>query len=78
MESIHENSSALCRPEFSSATKTSFFIKNTRKQPLQQVPGGETPNLFLKRMLELFLKVPSLKKILEFQNQEKDHEICSK
>ena len=33
--------------------------------------GGETPNLVLKRMLELFLKVPPLKKILEFQNQKK-------
>ena len=32
---------------------------------------GETANLVLKRMLELFLKVPPLKKILEFQNQKK-------
>ena len=32
---------------------------------------GETLNLVLKRMLELFLKVPPLKKILEFQNQKK-------
>ena len=35
------------------------------------MPGGETPNLILKRMLELFLKVPPLKKILEFQKQKK-------
>ena len=40
--------------------------------------GGETPNLVLKRMLELFLKVPPLKKILEFQNQKKDYETCTK
>ena len=33
--------------------------------------GGKTPNLVLKRMLELLLKVPPLKKILEFQNQKK-------
>ena len=33
--------------------------------------AGETLNLVLKRMLELFLKVPPLKKILEFQNQKK-------
>ena len=32
--------------------------------------GGETPNLVLKRMLELFLKVPQVKKILELQNQK--------
>ena len=28
-------------------------------------------------MLELFLKVPPLKKILEFQNQKNDYEICT-
>ena len=33
------------------------------------MPDGETANLVLKRMLELFLKVPPLKK-LEFQNQK--------
>ena len=38
---------------------------------------GETENLVLKRMLELFLKVPPLKK-LEFQNQKKDYEIYTK
>ena len=31
---------------------------------------GETANLILKRMRELFLKVPPLKK-LEFENQKK-------
>ena len=30
---------------------------------------GETANLVLKRMLELFLKVPPLKKILQFQER---------
>ena len=33
--------------------------------------GGETPNLVLKTILELFLKVPPLNKILEFQKQKK-------
>ena len=28
---------------------------------------GKIPNLALKRMLEVFLKIPPLKKILEFQ-----------
>ena len=31
---------------------------------LQQVTGGNTPNLVLKRMLRYFLKIPPLKKIL--------------
>ena len=34
------------------------------------MPDGETANIILKRMLELFLKAPRLKK-LEFQNQKK-------
>ena len=33
---------------------------------LQQVTGENTPNLVLKRMLKYFLKIPSLKKILQF------------
>ena len=33
---------------------------------LQQVTGGNTPNLVLKRMLRYFLKIPTLKKILQF------------
>ena len=40
--------------------------------------GGKTPNLVLKRMLELFLKVPLPKKILKFQNRKKDYEIYTK
>ena len=35
------------------------------------MPGGETPNLVLKRMLELCRKVPPPKKILKFQNEKK-------
>ena len=33
---------------------------------LQQVTGGNTPNLVLKRMLRYFLKIPPLKRILQF------------
>ena len=51
--------------------KKMFFLLKTQKQPLQQVSGGETQILVLNRMLELFLKVSPLKKILEFQNQKK-------
>ena len=40
--------------------------------------GGETPNLVLKIILELFLKVPPLKKILEFQNQKKTMKLVHK
>ena len=33
---------------------------------LQQLTGGNTPNLVLKRILRYFLKIPPLKKILQF------------
>ena len=33
---------------------------------IQQVTGGNTPNLVLKRMLRYFLKIPPLKKVLQF------------
>ena len=33
---------------------------------LQKVTGGNTPNLLLKRILRYFLKIPPLKKILQF------------
>ena len=33
---------------------------------LQQVTAGNTPNFALKRMLRYFLKIPPLKKILQF------------
>ena len=40
-----------------------LFIKNTKKNTLQQVTGGNTPNLVLKRMQRHCLKIPPLKKI---------------
>ena len=47
-----------------------FFIKNThKKNTLKQVTGGKIANIVLKKMLELFLKISTLKKILEFEEQ---------
>ena len=37
--------------------------------------GGNTLNLVLKRMLDHFLKILPLKKILEFQDCKRDYEI---
>ena len=46
-----------------------FFIKKTKETTIvQQVTGRNTPNLVLPRMQGHFLKIPSLKKILEFQD----------
>ena len=77
----------LCKPEFSSATKTSVFIKNTKNNHSLTSDWWEynkycfkenakifsknstTQDLVLKRMLELFLTAPPLKKILQFQER---------
>ena len=77
----------LCKPEFSSTTRTSFFIKNTKNNHSSASDWWEytkhcfkenakilskkstTQDLVLKRMLELFLTVPPLKKILQFQER---------
>ena len=76
-----------CKSEFSSTTRTSFFIKNTNnnhswasdwceytKYCLKEnakilSKKSTTQDLALKRMLELFLAVPPLKKILQFQER---------
>ena len=60
----------LWKREFSSGAKTFLFhIKAQEITTLQQVSGGNTPNLFLKRMLRYFLKISLLKKILQFQDR---------
>ena len=45
-EKIHGNNSLLCKPEFSSATKTSFLLKAQKTTTFQQVTGANTPNIF--------------------------------
>ena len=77
----------LRKHEFSLATKTSFFIKNTKNNHSSASDWWEytkycfkenakifskkstTQDLVLKRLLELFLTVPPLKKILQFQER---------
>ena len=58
--------------------KICFFIKNTEIPVLQQVTGGNTPNIVLKRMLGHFLKTPQLKKMLGLQDRKKDYENSAK
>ena len=45
-----------------------LYSKHKKITTLQQVTGGNTLNLALKRMLGHFLKVQPLKEILEFQD----------
>ena len=72
----------LCKPQLQ---RLLFLLKTQKTATLQQVTGGDTPNivlkrmpryftenstpqdLVLKRMLEVFLTVLPLKKILQFQ-----------
>ena len=64
------NNSLLCESAFSSATKTFPFLLKTHKKAttLQQVTGGNIPNIVLKRIQRYFLTIPPLKKILQFQD----------
>ena len=71
------------RKYYNLKTEFTFFVKNTtpqkKKNPtLQQVNDGKIPNLVLKRMLEIFLNIPSLKKVLEFQNWKKTAKLTQK
>ena len=61
------NNSLLCTTEFFSTTKTFLFLsKHKKTTTLQQVTGRNTSNLVLKRMLRYFIKIPPLKKVLQF------------
>ena len=52
--------------------------KKKNNPTLQQVNDGKIPNLVLKRMLEIFLNIPPLKKVLEFQNWKKTAKLTQK
>ena len=57
-DSWYCNNSLLCKLKFSSTSKIFLFLLKTQKiTTLQQVTGGKTLNLVLKKMLELFLKM---------------------
>ena len=69
MEKIHKSNSLLCKAEFSSATKTSFLLKTQQTTTLQQVTGGNAPNIVLNRMQRHFLKAPPRKKLYQLQER---------
>ena len=46
-----------------------FYQKYKKTTTLQQVTGGNPPNLVLQRMLRYFLKIPPLKKIFTISRQ---------
>ena len=59
------NNSLSCKPEFSLTSKTFLFLLKTQNTTaLEQVNGGKTLNLVLKNMLELFLKIHEIIRIL--------------
>ena len=60
------NNSLLSELEFCSATNTFAFLLKTQKNNSSASDWLGNTNLVLKRMLELVLKIPPLKKILKF------------
>ena len=55
-----------------------FLLKHKKTTTLQEVTDEKIPNLVLKKMLELFLRIPPLKKILEFQDWKETAKLIQK
>ena len=66
---IHKNNSLLCNHSSPQLQRLPFLLETQKTTSLQQVTGGNSPNIVLKRMLRYFLKTPPLKKILKFQER---------
>ena len=69
LEKIHDTLMILfyVSPSSPQLSRLFFLLLKTQKTTsLQQLTGGNTPNLILKRMLRYFLKIPPPKKILKF------------
>ena len=75
---IHKNNSLLCNHSSPQLQRLPFLLETQKTTSLQQVTGGNSPNIVLKRMLRYFLKTPPLNKILEFQNQKKTMKFVQK
>ena len=58
--------------------KFAFLLKRQKTTNLQRVTSWNKPNLVLKRMEGYFLNIPTLKKLLEFQDWKKDNEAYTK
>ena len=57
-------------PSYPQLQRLLLLLKIQKNPTLQQVSGGNTPNIVLKRILRYFLKTPPLKKILQFQEKK--------
>ena len=78
-DSWYFNNSLLCKPEFSSTSNIFFFLLETQKTAtLQQVTGGKTLNLVVKKMLELFLKTLTFSIKKNFNTEEKTAKLIQK
>ena len=65
--------------EFSSTSKTFIFLLETQKTTtLQQVTGGKTLNLVLKKMLELFLKIFTFSRKKNLSTEKKTARLMQK
>ena len=69
----------LSKFEFSSTSKTFIFLLETQKTTtLQQVTGGKTLNLVLKKMLELFLKIFTFSRKKNLSTEKKTARLMQK
>ena len=73
MEKIQENNYFSCKPEFSSATKTSSFIKNTKNNHSSASDWRGTTKCNFKENTRTFSKSSTIQ-----QNIRMKFEICAK
>ena len=67
-DSWYFNNSLLCKPEFSPATKTSFFIKNTKNNYSSASDCWEYTKYRFKENAKTLPKNSTINKILQFQD----------
>ena len=77
-EKIQGNSSLLCKPEFSSTTKTSCFIKNTKNKHSSASDWREYTKYRFKENAKILSKNSTTQQDIRISKPKKDYEICTK
>ena len=76
-EKIQGNSSLLCKPDFSSATKTSCFIKNTKNKHSSASDWREYTKYRFKENAKILSKNSTTQQDIRISKPKKHYEICT-
>ena len=78
MAKIQENNSLLCKPKFSSAAKTSFFIKDTKNNHSSASDWWEYTKYRFKENAKTFPKSSTTQENIRISKPKKYYKICTK